>query len=158
MDISEWGSCGWKFLHTCTFAQNENISPEKQDKFIKFFNLLGSVLPCSICGAHFNKFIKDHPLQVNTREDLCRWLVHAHNNVNKLQNKPEMKYEEVKLLYSLQDETLPEISPPFPIRANYKNNYILLFVIMFLFIVISICIGLLVFSCINGRCPINKQS
>ena len=45
------------------------------------------------------KNIQDLPIQLNSRDELIQWLINIHNNVNKLNNKDILSYEDVKKVY-----------------------------------------------------------
>lgn len=97
MDIKEWGSSGWRFLHPITFA----FDPKKKQKYKTFFETLPDVLPCRTCGEHFRQNLNKHLLEpaLTNKESLSRWLVTMHNEVNSQRRKPILDYETVRRHY-----------------------------------------------------------
>jgi mitochondrial FAD-linked sulfhydryl oxidase len=47
-----------------------------------FFNALSRFYPCTYCANDFQQNIKQQPVQVQTRQELCIWLCEQHNIVN----------------------------------------------------------------------------
>lgn len=102
MDPLVWGPHGWIFLHSITLAYPD--CPNKADKeAIKtFFTHLGPILPCDKCRHNFDNHLKKYPLTEKilcSRESLVRWLIDIHNEVNKLNGKPTLSYEEVLTIF-----------------------------------------------------------
>lgn len=105
-----WGPAGWLFLHCVSFGypyainnQNPDHETKKQD-YMNFFYYLGKVLPCKYCRDSYMEFFKEINLEnnLNTREDLCRWLYDMHNKVNHKLGVPECqipKFDDVKERY-----------------------------------------------------------
>ena len=105
-----WGPAGWLFLHCVTFGypyminnSNQDHSTKKND-YLNFFYYLGKVLPCKYCRDSYMEFYKDLNLENNldTRDQLCRWLYDMHNKVNHKLGVPECQipsFTEVKDRY-----------------------------------------------------------
>lgn len=97
-----WGPSAWKFLHTITF--NYPIYPTNHDKNIykNFFINLGLILPCNICQYNYNIHLEKYPIEryLSSKEDLVKWLINIHNEVNKLHNKPVKKFDDVITYYT----------------------------------------------------------
>ena len=70
-----------------------------KENYKHFFNSLQNILPCPKCREHYQKNIQDLPIQLNSRDELIQWLINIHNNVNKLNNKDILSYEDVKKVY-----------------------------------------------------------
>jgi len=99
MAPAEWGKNAWRFLHSCSFAYpNQPTSDDKEAARLVFSNL-GNILPCPVCKGHYNDHLKTKPPAVGSREELARWLVGIHNQVNKSRNLPEVEFEKVKRHY-----------------------------------------------------------
>jgi hypothetical protein len=97
-----WGKYGWPFLHYLTFSYPEKATVEQQAVTRLFFLSVGELLPCPACSKHFLEAItSDYPVSkaLEGQESLSRWLVNVHNFVNRRLGKPEMTYEQAKLLY-----------------------------------------------------------
>jgi hypothetical protein len=83
-----WGPPGWLFLHC--IAQNFPWEPDqaKKDSYLKFFRLLGDVLPCRYCRDSYQQFIEEPCTKldesvVQNRKTMVKWLYSIHNKVNK---------------------------------------------------------------------------
>ena len=146
MEVSEWGPAAWKFLHSATFAVPKRLSPEQQHAFKTFFTYLPDVLPCAICREHYKQYVLNHPIQTSTREELSKWLVGVHNNVNEITNKPRISYECACQKYSYTHQK-PTSNRTWAIRM------IQITVALTFIIGVVIVITLMVQSCRQNRCP-----
>ncbi len=88
------------FLHTITINYPENPSKEEKEIYRKFFNLLGDVLPCEKCKAHYKENIKEYPINLESREEITKWLFDIHNIVNNKNNKENYDYDDFILKYT----------------------------------------------------------
>ena len=134
MNVNEWGPGGWTFLHTITFNYPNNPSvQDKQNHFI-FFDTLKHVLPCEKCKKHYKENSKDLKDNLNSRDDLVKWLIDIHNDVNIKNNKPAWSYADVYNKY--QNMYNP---------SNTINNILIFFIIcivlFFLFFLFNIYYG-----------------
>lgn len=90
-----WGPHGWKFLHFIALAYSNNPSEIDKQNYKIFFDSIGNILPCSLCSTHYKENLKNHPLTdevLANRRNLLYWTIDMHNEVNKLNNKPEVDY------------------------------------------------------------------
>lgn len=89
---SVWGPATWFFLHNMAMAYpkliNEN-NPEhirKKDSMFAFLSNLGNVLPCGLCSASYNQYIKEPFYNINkyldSRAKLARFIYLIHERVN----------------------------------------------------------------------------
>jgi hypothetical protein len=95
----EWGPHGWKFLHYVTLGYPDNPTKEQKEKYKFFFELLKFTLPCSFCRLHYEQNYNKLPLNddiLNNKEKFIKWLIDLHNIVNKMKNKPIVKYEDAR--------------------------------------------------------------
>ena len=99
MNNNIWGPSAWLFLHSVTFQYPEEPTMADKENYKRFFNSLQNILPCPKCREHYQKNIQDLPIQLNSRDELIQWLINIHNNVNKLNNKDILSYEDVKKVY-----------------------------------------------------------
>ena len=92
-----WGPPAWTFLHTVTYNYPENPTEDDKRNYHNFFDSLQHVLPCEKCKDHYKQNIQKYDLDSNldSREDLVKWLIDLHNNVNKDNGKPVWSYDEV---------------------------------------------------------------
>lgn len=102
MDPELWGPKLWFFLHTISFEYPDNPSSEIKKYHIDFFKNIRGVLPCDICRTHYTEFIKNNPIEnyLDNKDSLIRWVLKCHNNVNKLNNKPEWSYDDLISKYT----------------------------------------------------------
>ena len=100
-----------------------------------------------------------HPLPCHDREQLCRWLVDAHNNANKANRRklpvaiPDFTYKQAVDMYAYDYEVLDNEEP-----ACKPKTADVLFVagsiaIAVLFILVF-CGVLLYFTCFGSRCSV----
>ena len=99
MNNNIWGPSAWLFLHAVTFQYPEEPTMVDKKNYKQFFNSLQNILPCPKCREHYQENIKEIPIQLNSRDELIQWLINIHNNVNKLNNKDILSYEDVKKVY-----------------------------------------------------------
>ena len=120
-----WGPQAWTFLHTITFNYPEEPSQRDKHNFFNFFNSLKHVLPCEKCKKHYEVNSTHLENSLNTREDLVKWLIDIHNDVNKKNDKKIYTYSEVHNEYQqLYDQT------------NTINNMIIFVIIIIVFILV----------------------
>ena len=116
MDPTIWGPHLWFFMHTLSF--NYPINPTMDDKknYYNFFYNLTQIIPCIECKNHYIDFFTKNPITnfLINRDKLIEWVTNAHNNVNKLTNKPIWSLDKVFKHYKkifLED------------NKNNKNSY-----------------------------------
>ena len=120
-----WGPQAWTFLHTITFNYPEDPSKRDKQNYFNFFNSLKHVLPCEKCKKHYEENSTDLRNSLDTREDLVKWLIDIHNDVNKKNDKKIYTYSEVHNEYQqLYDQT------------NTINNMIIFVIIIIVFILV----------------------
>lgn len=158
MQASEWGPGAWKFLHAITFAQNKNIVPEQKQRLKQFFELIGYMLPCGVCQKHYRDYVQQHPVPVDDREKLSRWLVDLHNHVNVITDNSfmqKMEYADVRDVYSYDyDPVRPDDNAPDKESSKTTATSV---VAATMVSVLALAGGLVFFlmytSCRQGRCP-----
>ena len=79
---------GWCFGHwTTSHAEVEQFpdNPTDLDKesIRAYFQGKARFTPCRLCGAHFYQIMQKNPITCNSKEELKKWLIDAHNEVNK---------------------------------------------------------------------------
>lgn len=94
-----WGSQAWHFIHSVALSYPENPTEEDRKKYMDFFQSLGSVLPCPICGQHFLEKMKKYPPNLDNTERLFQWTVDMHNTVNAENGKAIISYSEAKEIF-----------------------------------------------------------
>lgn len=99
MDQNLWGPSMWFILHTVGFGYPFNPTNKEKKEYYDFFKSLGSVLPCSVCRKHFKRNMTEHPINLNSRIELNKWLILVHNEINSRCGKPQMTLNDVIELY-----------------------------------------------------------
>ena len=92
-----WGPHGWKFIHYITLGYPNNPTKEIKEKYFNFFQSLQHVIPCSICGAHFQEHMKRTPLTdeiLSNKLEFIHWGIHMHNLVNEINGKKVFKLKD----------------------------------------------------------------
>ena len=92
-----WGPPAWTFLHTVTYNYPENPSDNDKKNYHNFFMTLQHVLPCEKCKGHYKQNIQKYDLNnsLDNRDDLVKWLIDLHNEVNRDNGKRVWSYSEV---------------------------------------------------------------
>lgn len=108
-----WGAPGWLYLHSVSFGYP--VNPDHYDEindfepgttrsnYKRFFSSVGDTLPCKYCRNSYKEFILEDPIQLDSREDLTKWLWRIHNRVNlklgKEYDLDEITYEKIVRKY-----------------------------------------------------------
>ena len=152
MEPNIWGPCAWTFLHSITMNYPDNPTIQQKKYHLDFFNILGEILPCSICRSNYKIHLNEIPIKfnLNSKKDLVKWLFNVHNATNKNLGKKEITYEEFiniyKNIYKTSSYSLTE----------YKSsNYTLKKTICFLIIIIIILSSVIIFQRFNLTSIIN---
>jgi hypothetical protein len=93
----EWGPSAWRFLHYITFSYPDKPSNIDKKNMKTFFLSLQHILPCEKCRFNFSKHISVFPLNetvLNSRFNLINWLINVHNEVNKINGKKIISYDQ----------------------------------------------------------------
>ena len=102
--FDRWGQDYWRVLHAATFLYPEQPTEADKARMIALLRLVPYLLPCSACGLHFAQQLQGPEgltaEVLATREAVSRWLVDAHNEVNRRVGKPEVAYERVRHFYT----------------------------------------------------------
>ena len=90
-----WGPPAWTFLHTITLNYPDNPTNQDKNNYYSFFSNLKHVLPCEKCKKHYRENSKDLKDNLNSKDDLVKWLIDIHNQVNIQNNKSVWSYADV---------------------------------------------------------------
>jgi hypothetical protein len=135
-----WGPHGWKFIHFITMGYPETPTEEDKKTYKKFFEMLGSVIPCRICGDHYKSHIKKHPIDdeiLKDRDSLMAWGVEIHNIVNKNNGKKIYSVEEGIADIVKNNKVCSVIVNNLPSEVPiYMNLMILLFVLLIMYYIV----------------------
>lgn len=102
MNPNIWGPHAWIFLHTITLNYPNFPTNEEKEQHKKFFESLQHTIPCLECAKHYGNNVKKYPLTPNilkNRNNLVRWLINMHNQVNISTNKPTLTVDKVIRIY-----------------------------------------------------------
>jgi hypothetical protein len=135
-----WGPHGWRFIHFITMGYPDEPTEEDKKTYKNFFELLGSVIPCRICGEHFKSHLKKHPMDdeiLKNRESLMAWGVNIHNIVNKMNGKKEYSKEEGIAEIFRNNKVCSVIVNNLPSDIPiYMNMMLLLFVLLIIYLIL----------------------
>ena len=94
-----WGPPTWFFLHSMAMAYPKKIDKNDPDhieiknSMYAFLSNLGNILPCGICGASYENYIKTPELSItrylNSRADLAHFIYLIHEKVNEKLGVPK---------------------------------------------------------------------
>ena len=101
MQSNKWGSHAWTFFHTTTFNYPNDPKQCDKDAYVKFFEVMREILPCSICRKSYeflyNNFSIDDYL--DDRNGVVYWLFILHNIINLKLGKKLADFKDVVLTY-----------------------------------------------------------
>ena len=92
-----WGPALWKALEYIAMGYPMEPTDEQKEDYRNYFNNFYKVIPCSICSNHYQEHLKTFPLSdmvMQSRHSLVDWLIAVHNEVNKMNNKPQLSRED----------------------------------------------------------------
>ena len=89
-----WGRQAWHFIHMVALSYPETPTETDKEKYLSFLLILEYVLPCPICGFHFMENMKKIKPRLESRNEFFNWTVDMHNEVNKLNGKSTLSYDE----------------------------------------------------------------
>lgn len=129
MDPEVWGPHAWIFLHTVTLNYPNNPNIYTKEKYKNFFLNIGKILPCAHCSNNYYIHLKKYPIEnyLDSKKNLVIWLIHIHNEVNKIFNKKTITYEEFIQIYKNIYQ-----------KKNNTNTLFYLFIILLIFLIIFI--------------------
>lgn len=120
--INSWGPGAWTLLHTISFTYP--IAPNIQDmeNMHSFLLSFALILPCARCRVEFIDLLKTSlgktgitSVQLKSRDTFSRFMVDAHNSVNRRLNYKEVEYSTVKRWYTEQSNSYVSIAYVFGI-------------------------------------------
>lgn len=124
-----WGEHLWKFMHYMTLSYPDNPSVDDQNKFKRFFNMIGEYLPCEKCRVNYIKHQPELPLTdeiLQSRDKLIFWLFDLHNIVNSETGKSKLTREQFIELYRFDKVN--------DVKINIFNKFILIIMMVILIV------------------------
>ena len=91
----------WFTMHSIAFFYPEYPNTNTMRIHKEFFESFIHLLPCEKCKNHYKMLLTKYPIDghLDSREQLSRWVVFIHNQVNKKLGKPEKDFESVVQYY-----------------------------------------------------------
>jgi len=98
---SVWGPLFWHTIHITALGYPQNPSYAQKRAAKEFYESLSFLIPCPVCREHYQTHLQKMPLtpHLDTRQDLFKWTVELHNEVNTLLGKPRLLESEVIYYY-----------------------------------------------------------
>ena len=96
-----WGPLFWHTIHIFALGYPQNPSYAHKRSAKEFYESLSFLIPCPVCREHYQTHLQKMPLtpHLDRREDLFKWTVELHNEVNKILGKPRLLESEVIYYY-----------------------------------------------------------
>ena len=85
-----WGPCFWHTMHIIALSYPANPSYAHKRAAKEFFEGLSHLIPCPKCREHYQTHLQKYPISphLDRRDDIFRWTVNVHNEVNKSLGRP----------------------------------------------------------------------
>jgi hypothetical protein len=98
---SVWGPFFWHTIHIVALGYSKNPSYTEKKCAKDFYESLAYLLPCNVCRDHYKEHLVKNPIApyLDSRNDLLKWTIMIHNEVNKMLKKPEWTEQEVIAYY-----------------------------------------------------------
>jgi len=108
---AHWGRRTWDalFLLAADFPHKQQCDDdaeytrrevqEKRRAWNSILSSLPDLMSCPICGSHFKTYMRRHPVALQNREALMRWLYRAKDDVNCRTNRRSTPYKRVRSQY-----------------------------------------------------------
>ena len=87
---SVWGPIFWHTIHVTALSYPSEPTYAQKRAAKEFYESLAQLIPCPVCREHYQTHLQKMPISphLDRREDLFRWTVDLHNEVNKMLGKP----------------------------------------------------------------------
>ena len=95
---SSWGPFFWHSMHIVALGYPSKPTYGHKKAAKEYYESLVFLIPCPICREHYSEFLKTMPITpfLDRRDDLFKWTVELHNNVNEKLGKP--RYTELEAI------------------------------------------------------------
>jgi hypothetical protein len=94
-----WGNRQWYWYHLISYTAPEQIDIPIQKIYIELLYYMTKLLPCPKCYNHFKEHVKNYPINFDSRNNMIKWFVDMHNEVNLSLNKKIYTLEEANETY-----------------------------------------------------------
>lgn len=95
LDRTELGNRTWSFLHTMAAYYPKKPTEQQKSDMVQFIGLFSKFFPCKPCAEDFQRDLREHPADVQSRESLSAWFCKMHNIVNVKIGKQEFDCSKV---------------------------------------------------------------
>lgn len=103
-DPKIWGPNLWRYLHYSSMNYPEKPTAHQSKAMKEFLCNLTVTIPCKKCSMHYDNYIKKHKNQLDNicknKNQLIKFLIDCHNQVNIRNGKKVLSYEDAMKLYS----------------------------------------------------------
>ena len=123
---SVWGPILWHTIHVTALSYPSNPTYAQKKAAKEFYESLSELIPCPVCREHYKVHIQKLPLSphLDRREDLFRWTVELHNEVNQMLGKPIVsETESINFYRARRWANRPQTPPSAYWRARAEPLY-----------------------------------
>lgn len=101
MPPTVWGPLFWHTMHIVALGYPQSPTYAQKRAAKEFYESLAFVIPCAVCREHYEKHLQKFPISphLDRRDDLFRWTVMLHNEVNVMLGKPKVMEHEALYFY-----------------------------------------------------------
>jgi len=98
---SVWGPFFWHTMHIVALGYPSSPTYSHKRAAKEFYESLRTLIPCPKCREHYSRHLEKMPISphLDRRDDLFRWTVNIHNEVNSLLGKPRLLESDVLYYY-----------------------------------------------------------
>ena len=91
IDPTVWGNAGWTFLRNIAKGYPDKPTILDKERYKKYFEMVGYVLPCSMCRNNYRRHWKEIPITnyLKDKNQLYKW-------VNIIKSKSSSKQLQIK--------------------------------------------------------------
>lgn len=94
-DARELGRSTWSFLHSTAAYLPETPNESQKQQFSNLLLSISHLYPCRNCAEHLQAYLQVHPITLDSKKSISRWLCNFHNEVNLMLGKESFDCEKV---------------------------------------------------------------
>jgi FAD-linked sulfhydryl oxidase len=96
-----WGPLFWHTIHIVALGYSNSPSYAQKRAAKEFYESFSQLIPCAVCREHYITHLSKNPISphLDRRDDLFRWTVNLHNEVNVSLGKSRMLESSVLYYY-----------------------------------------------------------
>ena len=120
LDPNLFGKYIWGAMHFTALGAPKIFDASNSSAYRIFYGQIPYVIPCASCGEHLKEVYASNPIEnaLTSAEELFKWTVDVHNNVNKRLGKPVVSVEEARAYWM----NLPSESSGVFDKSNKSNK------------------------------------